>query len=160
MRGINGGIKRLIKLLTMKYYYHCFINSPKVHIPHIYIKQKHHTWRKTWYSRVRLFRSHSDKKRTSNYPQFELSVWMTESEMSYKCTGGVGVGLTLFSLVALLQTHACNVGGQTHIQTRITCRAEHGATCTLFYRPEKLLSLCQNKKKITRKSLQTNRTFI
>ena len=34
MRGINGGIKRLIKLLTMKYYYHCFINSPKVHIPH------------------------------------------------------------------------------------------------------------------------------
>ena len=35
MRGINGGIKRLIKLLTMKYYYHCFINSPKVHIPHL-----------------------------------------------------------------------------------------------------------------------------
>ena len=34
MRGINGGIKRLIKLLTVKYYYHCFINSPKVHIPH------------------------------------------------------------------------------------------------------------------------------
>ena len=33
MRGINGGIKRLIKLLTMKYYYHCFINSPKVHQP-------------------------------------------------------------------------------------------------------------------------------
>ena len=33
MRGINGGIKRLIKLLTMKYYYHCFINKPKVHIP-------------------------------------------------------------------------------------------------------------------------------
>ena len=35
MGGINGGIKRLIKLLTMKYYYHCFINSPKVHIPHL-----------------------------------------------------------------------------------------------------------------------------
>ena len=34
MRGINGGIKRLIILLTMKYYYHGFINSPKVHIPH------------------------------------------------------------------------------------------------------------------------------
>ena len=34
MRGINGGLKRLIKLLTMKYYYHCFINSPKIHIPH------------------------------------------------------------------------------------------------------------------------------
>ena len=32
--------------------------------------------------------------------------------MSYKCAGGVG--LTPFSLVALLQTLACNVGGQTH----------------------------------------------
>ena len=37
MRGINGGIKRLIKLLTMKYYYHCFINKPKVPILHTYI---------------------------------------------------------------------------------------------------------------------------
>ena len=34
MRGIKGGIKRLLKLLTMKYYYHCFINKPKVTIPH------------------------------------------------------------------------------------------------------------------------------
>ena len=34
MRGINGRIKRLIKLLTMKYYYHCFITKPKVPIPH------------------------------------------------------------------------------------------------------------------------------
>ena len=34
MRGINGGIKRLIKLLTMKYYYHCFIIKPKITIPH------------------------------------------------------------------------------------------------------------------------------
>ena len=38
MRGINGVIKRLIKLLTMKYYYHCFINKPKVPIP-----QKYHS---------------------------------------------------------------------------------------------------------------------
>ena len=35
MRGINEGIKLLIKLFTMKYYYHCFINSPKVHIPQV-----------------------------------------------------------------------------------------------------------------------------
>ena len=34
MRGINGGIKRLIKLLTMKYYYHCFINKPKAPVSH------------------------------------------------------------------------------------------------------------------------------
>ena len=33
MRGINGGIKRLIKLLTMKYYYHCFIIKPKGTFP-------------------------------------------------------------------------------------------------------------------------------
>ena len=35
------------------------------------------------------------------------------------CTSvqGVGVGLTPFSLVALLQTLACNVGGQTHTHT-------------------------------------------
>ena len=39
MRGINGGIKRLIKLLTMKYYYHCFTTKPKVPIPHDFLVQ-------------------------------------------------------------------------------------------------------------------------
>ena len=60
------------------------------------------------------------------------------------CRGGVEVGQTPFSLVALLQTLACYVGGPTH--TRITRSAEHNTACTLFYKPGKVLSLCQNKK--------------
>ena len=65
--------------------------------------------------------------------------------MSYKCAGG-GVGLTPFFLVALLQTHACNVGGHTHTHThtRIACRAEHSTTCTLFYKPGKVLSVSKS----------------
>ena len=68
------------------------------------------------------------------------------SEISYKCARGVD--LNPFSLVALLQTLDCNVGGQTHTytHTRITCCAEHSTTCNLFYKPGKVLSLYQNKK--------------
>ena len=68
------------------------------------------------------------------------------SEMSHKCAGGLGVNLTPFSLVALLHTLDCNVGGKTHTHTRFTCRAEHSTICTLFYKPGKVLSLCQKKK--------------
>ena len=31
------------------------------------------------YSRVRIFRSHSDKKMTSNYPKFELSEYIVKT---------------------------------------------------------------------------------
>ena len=67
------------------------------------------------------------------------------SECRTSLQGGGG-GPNPFSLVALLQTLACNVGGQTHTPTRITCLAENSTTCTLFYKPGKVLSLCQNKK--------------
>ena len=78
------------------------------------------------YSRIRLFQSHSDQKRTSNYSKFELSEYI-EKESLKKCGWQIkniaqvcrrmGVGLTPFSLVALLQTLACNVGGHTYIHT-------------------------------------------
>ena len=69
------------------------------------------------------------------------------------------MGLTPFSLVALFQTLACNVSGHTHTHTKIACFAEHSTTCTLFYKPGKVLSLCQNKK-IIPKLLQVNRILI
>ena len=88
----------------------------------------------------------------------ELKNVVDRSEMSCKCAGR-GMDLTPFSLVALLQTLACNIGGQTHTHTRITCHTEHSITCTLFYKPEKVLSLCQNKK-ITPKLVRINRILI
>ena len=67
------------------------------------------------------------------------------SGMSYKCAGGVGVGLTPFSLVALLKTLACNVGGHTHTHTLESLVARSTALHALFfYKPGKVLSLCQN----------------
>ena len=72
---------------------------------------------------------------------------MTDQKCRTSVQGRGGWGaLTLFYFVALLQTLACNIGGQTHTHTRITCRAEYSTICTLFYRPGKVLSLCQNKK--------------
>ena len=75
---------------------------------------------------------------------------------------GVGVGLTPFSLVALLQTLACNVGGHTHTHTpellAVRSIVLH-CICTSFYKPGKVLSLCQNKK-IVPKLLRTNQILI
>ena len=67
------------------------------------------------YSRVRLFRSHSNKKRTLNYQNTyrELKIMlMTDKECLTSVQGGGG--LIPISLVALLQTLACNVGGHTY----------------------------------------------
>ena len=79
------------------------------------------------------------------------------SGMSYKCAGG-GMGLTSFSLVALLQTLACNVGGHTH--SRLTCHAEHSSTCTLFYKPGKsvfTVTECPNRFELTGSLFQNSK---
>ena len=71
-------------------------------------------------------------------------MWMTDEECRTSVQGGggeMGLGLTPFSLVALLQTLACNIGGHTRTHIRITCRTVHSTTCTLFYKTGKVLSL-------------------
>ena len=59
-------------------------------------------------SEIRVIRIHRER-------EFK-KMWMTDQEC-LASVQGVGVGLSPFSLVALLQTLACNVGGHTYIHT-------------------------------------------
>ena len=76
----------------------------------------------------------------------ELKNVVDRSEMSCKC-GGRGVDLTPFSLVALLQTLACNIGGHTHTHTPESLAARSIALHVLCFTSLKKFFHCVRIKK-------------
>ena len=80
--------------------------------------------------------------------------------MLYKCAWGGG--LTPFFLVALLQTLACNIGGQTetHTHTPESLAARSIALHVLCFTSLKKCFHCVRIKKITPESLRINRILI